>query len=166
MERSMTPCHMFRKPSNDIPSFAALMPDSHTSGMKSDALPPEVQAILKVFAASLKKLRGTSRQEDIAERCGMVQSMYSKLENGKRAPSMEMLAKIADGLRVEVYQLFGGLPPMKALPSTEAMDIAFAWDRLSPDDRRRFMGVAEAAGISLKTDHKKHARPTKGRKAA
>lgn len=166
MERSMTPRHMFRKPPHDTPSFVPSMPDSHTSGMETSPLPPEVQAILKVFAASLKKIRGTGRQEDIAERCGLGQSMYSRLENGKRAPSMEMLAKLSDGLRVEVYQLFGGLPPMKALPSTEAMDIAFAVDKLPPGERQRLVEIAALAGIPLKAEHKRHGKPTKGRKAA
>ncbi len=52
-------------------------------------------------------------QGDIEQRCGLLRSYLSRVENGHTVPSVETLEKLARALEVPVYQLFysGEEPP-------------------------------------------------------
>lgn len=52
-------------------------------------------------------------QGDIEQRCGLLRSYLSRVENGHTVPSVETLEKLARALEVPLYQLFysGEEPP-------------------------------------------------------
>lgn len=63
--------------------------------------------ILYKFAQQLKKLRkerGLS-QEALALLCNIDRTYVGRIENMKRNPSLEILAKLADGLNVKLSDL-------------------------------------------------------------
>lgn len=53
----------------------------------------------------IRKARGVT-QETLAERIEMSPQHLSRIEGGHQSPSIEMLAKLADTLEVEVWELF------------------------------------------------------------
>ena len=55
-------------------------------------------------AARLRKAAGLT-QEQLAERCGLSQQYLSKLESGKRNPTVVTLYEIAQGLGVSHMEL-------------------------------------------------------------
>lgn len=60
------------------------------------------------FAAVVRKLRQKSglTLQALGERCGVSTSTLSKIENGRLSPTYETLLRLADGLQVEVAELF------------------------------------------------------------
>lgn len=63
--------------------------------------------ILYKFAQKLKKLRNERglSQESLALLCGIDRTYVGRIENMKRNPSLEILAKLADGLGVKLSEL-------------------------------------------------------------
>ena len=61
----------------------------------------------KLFICNMKKWRGLSglSQKSLAEKCGTGSSYIRQIESGVATPSLAMLAKIADALEIEPYQL-------------------------------------------------------------
>lgn len=63
----------------------------------------------------IRALRETKKlsQGDIEQRCGLLRSYLSRVENGHTVPSVETLEKLARALEVPIYQLFysGEEPP-------------------------------------------------------
>ena len=45
-------------------------------------------------------------QKKLAEKCGAAHSYIRQIESGNRSPSFAFLAKIAEALQIEPYQLF------------------------------------------------------------
>jgi transcriptional regulator with XRE-family HTH domain len=45
-------------------------------------------------------------QEELAERSGLTLSYISKIETGRRNPTITVVSKIAQSLDVDIYQLF------------------------------------------------------------
>ncbi len=63
--------------------------------------------ISKNFAKRIKSLRKKYcfSQESFAEKCGVDSSYIGRLERMERSPSLDTLARIADGLGVKVHDL-------------------------------------------------------------
>ena len=53
----------------------------------------------------IRKARGVT-QETLAERIEMSPQYLSRIEGGHQSPSVEMLAKLADTLEVELWEFF------------------------------------------------------------
>ena len=68
--------------------------------------------------SEIRKIRGIT-QEGLAERSDLTLSYISKIEAGKRNPTMAVIEEIASGLGVDTYQLFTTLEP--ELMSNETM---------------------------------------------
>ena len=61
-----------------------------------------------VFIRNIKKYRKINKisQMILAEHCGTSTSYIGEIEIGKKFPSVEMIQKIADALKVQPYKLF------------------------------------------------------------
>jgi len=55
--------------------------------------------------SELRRLRGLS-QEALADLCGLARSYMSRIERGRANPSLDAVERLADGLNVEVADLF------------------------------------------------------------
>ncbi|MEO6511918.1 MAG: XRE family transcriptional regulator [Nocardioides sp.] len=76
------------------------------------ALVPDTGSILKALDRVGPRLRSVRRERgvtltDLAERTGISKSTLSRLENGKRRPSLELLLPLADAYRVPLDDLVG-----------------------------------------------------------
>ncbi len=60
-----------------------------------DALKPEYEIIRSLIGARNSQ---NLTQKELADRTGMSQADISKLENGERNPTLELLKRLADGL--------------------------------------------------------------------
>ncbi len=49
--------------------------------------------------------------QELAERCKLASSTLSKIENGQMSPTYETIIRVADGLEIDVAQLFSGAKP-------------------------------------------------------
>lgn len=60
------------------------------------------------LAMTVRQLRQTANAtlQDIAERSGLARSTLSKIENGQLSPTYETLLRLADGLQVDIAELF------------------------------------------------------------
>ena len=60
------------------------------------------------FGAHLKKLRHQSglSQEAFADKCGLDRTYVSGIERGVRNPTLEVLNVLAQGLEIEIKNLF------------------------------------------------------------
>ena len=60
------------------------------------------------FAATVRELRRRTAMtlQTLADRSGLSASTLSKIENGQLSPSYETLLRLADGLGVDVAELF------------------------------------------------------------
>lgn len=65
-------------------------------------------SIEKKFGARIKELRlkRNISQEELAFRCCLSKNYLSDVERGARNASLKAIEKIANGLEVEIYQLF------------------------------------------------------------
>jgi transcriptional regulator with XRE-family HTH domain len=87
----------------------------------------------------IRGLRETKKlsQGDIEQRCGLLRSYLSRVENGHTVPSVETLEKLARALEVPLYQLFysGEEPPkLPNLPRRKTAD-DIAWGRTKKEAR-------------------------------
>lgn len=66
------------------------------------------------FAATVRSLRrrANATLQEIAERSGLARSTLSKIENGQLSPTYETLLRLADGLQIDITELFSGGAPM------------------------------------------------------
>lgn len=62
------------------------------------------------FAATVRALRQRTHTtlHQLAERSGLAPSTLSKIENGQLSPTYETLLRLADGLQVDIAELFSG----------------------------------------------------------
>jgi len=62
----------------------------------------------RIFVYNLRKWRRATglSQKKLAEKCGAAHSYIRQIENGLGNPSFALLAKIAEALEIEPYQLF------------------------------------------------------------
>lgn len=97
----------------------------------------------------IRLLRETKKlsQGDIEQRCGLLRSYLSRVENGHTVPSVETLEKLARALEVPIYQLFysGEEPPkLPNLPKRRtAAEVAWGSSKKEArflDQFRRLMG--------------------------
>lgn len=60
------------------------------------------------FAGRVRQLRQAAGAtlQDVAQRSGLAASTLSKIENGQLSPTYETLLRLADGLRVDIAELF------------------------------------------------------------
>jgi transcriptional regulator with XRE-family HTH domain len=67
--------------------------------------------ISRRFGARVRELRleNKMRQIDLAERVGIQEAYLSTLESGKKEPCLEVIAMLADGLKVSLRRLFWDL---------------------------------------------------------
>ena len=63
--------------------------------------------VKKDFANKLKQIRKTRNlsQEDLALLCGIDRTYIGRLERMERNPSLEILQKLANGLKIELSEL-------------------------------------------------------------
>jgi len=92
---------------------------------------------------ALRKGRGLS-QAELAEKCEVTVEHISGIERGSRAPSLEILEKLALALRVTISDLFDfeKLTPLSATEATLQLFIKHA-RHLSPADIRALTQVAK-----------------------
>lgn len=143
----MADAHMFCNPIYGLPPFVQDMVRTHNPVMPKDeeSFSPAAQAILTELGRNIKRLRGTTNQTDMAQRSsGIDQGTWSKLENGKQGISVETLAALCRAFDKPAYVLFGGLPPMAALPSTEAVELARRYDKMSDRERKAVLGLVDS----------------------
>ncbi|HEX2711864.1 MAG TPA: helix-turn-helix transcriptional regulator [Candidatus Acidoferrales bacterium] len=97
----------------------------------------------------IRLLRETKKlsQGDIEQRCGLLRSYLSRVENGHTVPSVETLEKLARALEVPIYQLFysGEEPPkLPNLPKRKtAAEVAWGSSKKEArflDQFRRLLG--------------------------
>lgn len=62
----------------------------------------------ELFGARIKSLRETKgwTQEKLAEKMDISSNYLSSIERGKENPTFDMLAKFADALKVEMWEMF------------------------------------------------------------
>lgn len=80
----------------------------------------------KQFGLRVKELRQASglSQEAFADRCGFARSYMSRIERGGANPSLDAIQILADGLGVDVRDLF----IEKAPAATSVVEVPFAKD--------------------------------------
>ena len=54
---------------------------------------------------SLRKSKGLS-QEELAERCGVHRTYIGSIERGEKSPTLNTIEKFANGLGVQIIDLF------------------------------------------------------------
>lgn len=60
--------------------------------------------------SEIRKIKGIT-QEQLAEKADLTVSYISKIEGAKKNPTMTVVNKIAQGLGVDIYQLFTSMEP-------------------------------------------------------
>jgi transcriptional regulator with XRE-family HTH domain len=75
----------------------------------------------QIFIRNLKELRKKEgfSQMKLAEYCNTAPSYIGDIEIGRRFPSMDMIEKMADILRIEPYRFFKNQTDNNANPDTE-----------------------------------------------
>jgi transcriptional regulator with XRE-family HTH domain len=65
------------------------------------------------FGINLRRLRHQAglSQLELSLRCGLDMAEISRLERGSRDPRLGTIARLADGLQVEVVELVRGVEP-------------------------------------------------------
>jgi len=97
----------------------------------------------------LRKLREERdlAQNDMEKRTGLPRTYISRVENGHTVPSLEILQKLADALKVPLYQLFyeGEVPPPEKASARVTKKLKRAKkERMSEDARLVFGTLAKA----------------------
>ncbi len=69
--------------------------------------------LLRRLGRRIREVRKARRvtQEGLAEQVEITPQYLSRIEGGRQSPSVEMLAKLADSLEVELWELFNFGPP-------------------------------------------------------
>ena len=103
--------------------------------------PPRVGATLQ----SLRQAQGLSLDE-LSRRAGVSKSMLSQIERNQANPTVAVVWRLANALRVELSELLGGERP--AAPSIEMVAVHATPGLSSPDGlcRLRILGPIDLAG--------------------
>lgn len=118
---------------------------------------------VKLFSDTLKRLRGTVSQAEIARLCGIPQSSYTRYESGAVTPKHDALCKIAMHYGLTVDQLLaGGEEPRRSTPGSllpeSAADHATARRLAAPSitltQRERVAQLAVAGYDAASSRHK------------
>ena len=80
---------------SDFKNYLAQQMEDPTFAAEYEAQRPEYEAIRAVIAA---RLACNMTQKELAEKTGIRQSNISRIENGSASPTIDTLARIADGL--------------------------------------------------------------------
>jgi transcriptional regulator with XRE-family HTH domain len=67
----------------------------------------EIRKLFGIRVRELRKEQGYS-QEDFADECGLHRTYIGAIERGERNVSIDNIARIADALKIEMGELFGG----------------------------------------------------------
>jgi len=64
--------------------------------------------LINLLAKNLKRIRQRQKisQEELSFRCELNRNYLSDIERGNRNPSLKIIEKIANGLKVNVIELF------------------------------------------------------------
>jgi len=104
------------------------------------------QEIKASLGKNIKKLRALRRysQEELAEKADISIIYLSSIERGKKFPKPAILGKIAEGLEVEVYELFktDHVPTAATLIASESNKKLI--DRISKDITQKVIQAMEA----------------------
>lgn len=94
---------------------------------------------------TLRTERGWS-QADLAERIGSDARQVSRYENGRVAPSLDVLARIADTLDITIDYLVIDTAPRRALyaPQNALNDQIADFATLDPDDQTALLKILDA----------------------
>lgn len=94
---------------------------------------------------TLRTERGWS-QADLADKIGSDARQVSRYENGRVAPSLDVLAKIADTLDISLDYLVIDTAPRRALraPENALSDQLTDFATLDPDDQAALLKVLDA----------------------
>ena len=109
--------------------------------MNMDTEPPRVGAALQALRSS----RGLSL-DDLSKRAGVSKSMLSQIERNQANPTVAVVWRLANALRVELSELLGGERP--AAPPIEVVASHATPALSSPDGlcRLRILGPIDLAG--------------------
>ena len=94
---------------SDFKNYLAQQMEDPAFAAEYEAQRPEYEAIRAVIAA---RLACNMTQKELAERTGINQADISKLENGTRNPSVNLLKRLADGMGMALKIEF--VPKQKA----------------------------------------------------
>jgi transcriptional regulator with XRE-family HTH domain len=97
--------------------------------------------LLGVRIKELRKRAGLS-QDQLAEKVGIESKYLSRIEVGKRQPSLETLENIADGLQVQMKELFDFAHLSNEAASPEGIESAPAG--ASPEELRLVFKLIKA----------------------
>lgn len=75
--------------------------------MPKEITSPLHQTFVENVKARRKQLK--LRQEDVASRLGMTTQAYGQIENGRFAPGIELIGRVADALEMPASELFAGM---------------------------------------------------------
>lgn len=67
-----------------------------------------MQNIKRLLGARIRELRKLNKltQEQLAEKCNIEIPSLSNIENGKNYPNHETIEKLANGLNVQIFELY------------------------------------------------------------
>jgi DNA-binding XRE family transcriptional regulator len=90
-------------------------PDQSAVGERAEArlrAASERLALTRAFGAKLRSMSKTAglSTRELAERCGIAPYTLTKIELGKREPSLSYILFICEGLNVTANELLDGLP--------------------------------------------------------
>jgi len=95
---------------------------------------PEIKAALGQNIKNLRSYRQYS-QAELAEKAEISVIYLSNIERGKKFPKPAILAQIAEGLEVEIYELFKS----NHIPKVAAIDNKKFINRISKDITKKVM---------------------------
>jgi transcriptional regulator with XRE-family HTH domain len=95
----------------------------------------------QIFIRNLKEFRKREgfSQMKLAEYCDTAPSYIGDIEIGRRFPSMELIEKMADILRIEPYQFFKDQADNSLNPDTESLFPLFPINRYFCYNRTRLL---------------------------
>ena len=92
-----------------------------------------MKPLSKRFPEALKRIRelkGHDTQASAAKQCGLLQSTWNGIENGRSLPSLETLETIATKLGVPIHQFFNEEPEVIYTEAPEH-DVRECFERVS-----------------------------------
>ena len=101
----------------------------------------------KYISIKIKALRGDSgwSQSKLAEKAGITASAVSMIESGQRAPSLVVIRKISDALKVSVSELTGESTQEETNQHAQAFFRQFGdINDLDPSDQKIILDLAKS----------------------
>ena len=101
------------------------------------------QRSINLFLLRLKNLRKKAglTQQDIADRLGLNQATYSAMERGSQSILSDYLFKIAEILKIPVWQIFAN-PNEAGVLDKEDKTFFEMWIKFTPTEREVFKAMA------------------------